>query len=78
MFHKEGAKIILITLILVVAVVFASDLIAIQWLRIGLIVLALVFLVLILQFFRNPKRGAQSIVLKRSFDFCRRNPETAE
>ncbi len=60
MFHKEGAKIILITLILVVAVVFASDLIAIQWLRIGLIVLALVFLVLILQFFRNPKREADN------------------
>ena len=60
MFHKEGAKIILITLILVVAVVFASHLIAIQWLRIGLIVLALVFLVLILQFFRNPKREADN------------------
>ncbi|MBF04894.1 MAG: phosphatidylserine decarboxylase family protein [Flavobacterium sp.] len=60
MFHKEGAKIILITLILVVAVIFASDLIAIQWLRIGLIVLALVFLVLILQFFRNPKREADN------------------
>ncbi|WP_130735538.1 phosphatidylserine decarboxylase family protein [Flavobacterium sp. J27] len=56
MFHKEGAKIILITLILVVAVIFASDYITIQWLRIGVIVLALVFLVLILQFFRNPKR----------------------
>ncbi|MVO10898.1 phosphatidylserine decarboxylase family protein [Flavobacterium sp. TP390] len=60
MFHKEGAKIILITLILVVAVIFASDLITIQWLRIGLIVLALVFLVLILQFFRNPKREADN------------------
>ena len=60
MFHKEGAKIILITLILVVAVIFASDLIAIQWLRIGLIILALVFLVLILQFFRNPKRLADN------------------
>lgn len=56
MFHKEGAKIILITLAIVVAVIFASDFISIQWIRIGLIILALVFLVLILQFFRNPKR----------------------
>ncbi len=56
MFHKEGAKIILITLAIVVAVIFASDFISIQWIRIGLIILTLVFLVLILQFFRNPKR----------------------
>lgn len=56
MFHKEGAKIILITLAIVVAVIFASDFISIQWIRIGLIIFALVFLVLILQFFRNPKR----------------------
>ncbi len=56
MFHKEGAKIILITLAIVVGVIFASDLISIQWIRIGLIILSLVFLILILQFFRNPKR----------------------
>ena len=56
MFHKEGSKIILITVAIVVAVIFASDFISIQWIRIGLIILSLVFLVLILQFFRNPKR----------------------
>ncbi|NHN25159.1 phosphatidylserine decarboxylase family protein [Flavobacterium jejuense] len=56
MFHKEGAKIILVTLAIVVAVVFASEYISIEWIRIGVIVLALVFLILILQFFRNPKR----------------------
>jgi phosphatidylserine decarboxylase len=56
MFHKEGAKIILITLAIVVVVIFASDFMSIQWIRMGLIILALVFLILILQFFRNPKR----------------------
>lgn len=56
MFHKEGAKIILITLTIVVAVIFASEFITIEWIRIGVIVLAVFFLVLILQFFRNPKR----------------------
>ena len=56
MFHKEGAKIILITLTIVVAVIFASEFITIEWIRIGVIILAVFFLVLILQFFRNPKR----------------------
>lgn len=56
MFHKEGAKIILITLTIVVAVIFATEFITIEWIRIGVIVLALFFLILVLQFFRNPKR----------------------
>lgn len=56
MFHKEGAKSILITLLFSVVIIFASDLITISWLRISLIVLALSLLILVLQFFRNPKR----------------------
>ncbi|AWM14506.1 phosphatidylserine decarboxylase family protein [Flavobacterium sp. NRK F10] len=57
MFHKEGGKIIFITLLVVVGIIFASDyLIAIEWLKNSIIVLAIVFLILILQFFRNPKR----------------------
>ncbi|KIX20020.1 phosphatidylserine decarboxylase [Flavobacterium sp. 316] len=57
MFHKEGAKIILITLTLVVGIIFLSDaFISINWLRNAIIILSLVFLILILQFFRNPKR----------------------
>ncbi|NJM79574.1 MAG: phosphatidylserine decarboxylase family protein [Flavobacterium sp.] len=60
MFHKEGAKIILITLAIVVGVIFASDFISIQWIRIGLIILSIVFLILILQFFRNPKRDVDN------------------
>ena len=56
MFHKEGAKSILITLLLTVVILFATDFITISWLRISLIVLAVVLLILVLQFFRNPKR----------------------
>ncbi|TCK68606.1 phosphatidylserine decarboxylase [Winogradskyella wandonensis] len=57
MFHKEGHKIILITLVLVVATIFAIDyFVSTEWLRKTLMLLVLVFFVLILQFFRNPKR----------------------
>jgi phosphatidylserine decarboxylase len=56
MFHKEGSKIILITLILVVGVIFLSDFISIIWLKSLVLLLAVFFLVMILQFFRNPKR----------------------
>lgn len=57
MFHKEGGKIILGAVILTVAIIFLSDyFITLQWLRNSLILLAIVFLILILQFFRNPKR----------------------
>jgi phosphatidylserine decarboxylase len=57
MFHKEGSKIILVTLALVVGIIFLSDsFISTNWLKSILIVIALVLLVLVLQFFRNPKR----------------------
>ncbi|MCC1484670.1 phosphatidylserine decarboxylase family protein [Winogradskyella immobilis] len=57
MFHKEGHKIILITLFIVVGAIFAIDeFIAIEWLRKSLMLLIIVFFILILQFFRNPKR----------------------
>jgi phosphatidylserine decarboxylase len=56
MFHKEGSKIIFITLLFVVGVIFATDFIAIPWLKTVLILIAIIFLVLVLQFFRNPKR----------------------
>ncbi|WP_248723705.1 phosphatidylserine decarboxylase family protein [Seonamhaeicola sp. ML3] len=57
MFHKEGHKIILITFLIVIAgVVLADSFITIEWLRLILIIALLVLLVLILQFFRNPKR----------------------
>lgn len=58
MFHKEGAKIILGALVVTVAVLLLSDhyLSNHRWLVIAIQVITLVFLILILQFFRNPKR----------------------
>lgn len=59
MFHKEGQTIILVSFFLVCAgVLGAHFFIAAEWLRIGLQVLLVLGLVLILQFFRNPKRVA--------------------
>ena len=61
MFHKEGSKIIFITLLLVVAIIFLTDaFVSINWLRTALYLFALVILVLVLQFFRNPTRVADN------------------
>ena len=58
MFHKEGSKIILIaTLLFVLAIVGAGELIGLNWLRISLQLIALFLYVIILQFFRNPNRN---------------------
>lgn len=56
MFHKEGYKIIIVTFIIVAAIVLTADKIDIAWIKYGLQAVAVVFLILILQFFRNPKR----------------------
>jgi phosphatidylserine decarboxylase len=57
MFHKEGHKIIFVTLIIVVALFLLTDsFVTITWLSKSLMIVYLVFLILILQFFRNPKR----------------------
>lgn len=57
MFHKEGQQIILISFFLTAALALGAEyLVTIPWLKISIQVLALVLLVLILQFFRNPKR----------------------
>lgn len=57
MFHKEGYKIILITLILVIGTILIIDhFIDVSWLRLMLMLSVLLLLGLILQFFRNPKR----------------------
>ena len=61
MFHKEGSKIIFITLLLVVAIIFLTDaFVSINWLKTILYLFALVILVLVLQFFRNPTRVADN------------------
>jgi phosphatidylserine decarboxylase len=60
MFHKEGAKIILIATVIVAAwILLADEFISITWLRMSIQTVGLIFLILILQFFRNPKRNTQ-------------------
>ncbi|WP_066221103.1 phosphatidylserine decarboxylase family protein [Formosa haliotis] len=57
MFHKEGFKIILITFVLVIISFLVIDnYVSILWLRYLLFFVLFGFLILILQFFRNPKR----------------------
>lgn len=57
MFHKEGYKIIIVTFVLITAGLLVVDnFVDAYWLRLLLMIALLVFLVLILQFFRNPKR----------------------
>lgn len=57
MFHKEGYKIILITFLLIVGCIFIIDIfVSTEWLRTVIMLILLAFLILILQFFRNPKR----------------------
>lgn len=58
MFHKEGHKIIVITLIIVVGLFLIIDSFNLaSWLSMLIMIVLLVFLILILQFFRNPKRS---------------------
>jgi phosphatidylserine decarboxylase len=57
MFHKEGQKIIFITFLLVAIIVLSANyFIDIYWLKLLIQISALVFLIIVLQFFRNPKR----------------------
>jgi len=58
MFHKEGHKIIVIAFMLTVALsLTVNAFVTLEWLRISLLLALMVLLVLILQFFRNPKRN---------------------
>lgn len=57
-FHKEGYKIIVIAFILsIVGILLAEKLIEINWLVKAIQVIIIGFLIIILQFFRNPKRA---------------------
>ncbi|MGC1515540.1 MAG: phosphatidylserine decarboxylase family protein [Maribacter sp.] len=59
MFHKEGQKIILLSFFIVgISVLLAHYLIDIYWVKLVVQITALIFMVTILQFFRNPKRIA--------------------
>ena len=56
-FHKEGYKIIVVTFIIVIAaILLAEKFIDILWITKSIQVLAIAFLIIVLQFFRNPKR----------------------
>jgi phosphatidylserine decarboxylase len=57
MFHKEGGKIILVSTTLTVALLLLTDtFISVFWLQKTIEILVLLFLIIILQFFRNPVR----------------------
>jgi phosphatidylserine decarboxylase len=57
MFHKEGAQSILIGIVFTAVVLLLSDkFIELNWLKMALQISAFVILIIILQFFRNPKR----------------------
>ncbi|MBJ2176362.1 phosphatidylserine decarboxylase family protein [Aureibaculum sp. A20] len=57
MFHKEGYKIIMISMLIFAGIILLVDnLIHVEWLRTSIMVIFLILFVLILQFFRNPKR----------------------
>ncbi|WP_455169272.1 phosphatidylserine decarboxylase family protein [Aegicerativicinus sediminis] len=61
MFHKEGHKIIFVSLVIVVATLLLIDsFILIPWLRTLTMITILAMFILILQFFRNPKRSLLS------------------
>ena len=60
MFHKEGGKIILIsTTLTVVFLLLADNFITLFWLKKGLELSILALLILVLQFFRNPRRATE-------------------
>lgn len=57
MFHKEGHKIVMISIALVVIAIMSIDyFVTLTWLRTTLMLLVIAFFLIILQFFRNPKR----------------------
>lgn len=57
MFHKEGYQIIMLTFVITVAIaILAEYKIDFQLLRIGIQIIVVFMLLLVLQFFRNPKR----------------------
>lgn len=59
-FHREGYKIILFTCLIVFAgIVFANEYIEHQWLMKSVQIAFVLLLILILQFFRNPKRETE-------------------
>ncbi len=59
-FHKEGAKIILISTFLATVIILGCDkLLENHWLIMGIQIVSLFLLIIVLQFFRNPNREIQ-------------------
>lgn len=57
MFHKEGTPSILLGIFVTAIVLLVSDnLIDTNWIKMSIQIITLLFLIIILQFFRNPKR----------------------
>ena len=57
-FHKEGYKIIVVSLLLSIAGILLSEkFIELVWVVKSIQILILAFLIIILQFFRNPRRN---------------------
>ncbi len=62
MFHKEGAKIILFSLMIAVVVIVGIEfIISTPWIIKTVQLIALAFLIIVLQFFRNPNRTIDNI-----------------
>lgn len=60
MFHKEGLKIIFFSaLILVLSILLIENFVPNYWFQKILMISFLIFFILVLQFFRNPKRNTQ-------------------
>ncbi|MDT0688878.1 phosphatidylserine decarboxylase family protein [Salegentibacter sp. F188] len=60
MFHKEGYKIMTITAILLIAInILSYSLINRYWIKFSILVITIILFLLILQFFRNPKRKTE-------------------
>lgn len=61
-FHKEGAVSIVLSSLVTVAIIFAADYFLKEhyWVMKGVQILALLLLIIVLQFFRNPNRSINS------------------
>lgn len=60
MLHKEGYKILIVTAIILIAInVISYSLINTYWIKFAILIASILFFLIILQFFRNPKRTTQ-------------------
>jgi phosphatidylserine decarboxylase len=58
MFHKEGTPSILLGIVITAIVLLVSDtIIDTNWIKMTIQIVTLIFLIIVLQFFRNPKRN---------------------